>query len=172
MGGRVRTRTRVSTSPADPKLARDAPGGSGVLEFGGGVGVSGARSSGDLAGGPQRVTRYPHCTCCSRGNCGSFVDTLCVCGGVLSEMRGVTHRNFLRSLVSVSGVLYYGPVRVTVAISQHTRGSGGVAASHSILSAVSPRRARGRARAAAARARPASVSGERTVQTEKKAKFN
>ena len=28
----MRTRTRVSTSPADPKLARDAPGVSGVLE--------------------------------------------------------------------------------------------------------------------------------------------
>ena len=46
----MRTRTRVSTSPADPKLARDAPGGSGVLEFGGGVGVTGTRSSGDLRG--------------------------------------------------------------------------------------------------------------------------
>ena len=85
----MRTHTRVSTSPVDPKLARDAPGGSGVLEVGGGVGVSGARSSGDLAGGPQRPSYpIPALHVLLKGKCGSCVDTVC---GVLVV---VSHRVF------------------------------------------------------------------------------
>ena len=101
VGGRVRTRTRVSTSPADPKLARDAPGVSGVLEVWWGCWRVGDKE----LGRPRGRTTTPElpdtriARVAQGDDCGSCVDTLCV------SVWCWCHTEFLRSLVSASGVL-------------------------------------------------------------------